>query len=119
MRIVGIVEEMEGEVRKMLGEEVLNHLMTVACHNDKLTDTRGSHCIYGPLQEGTATHRKKAFRLRVRQWTQTFSHSCGQNHSYHPNTFKMVSTTVCVCSLRPKVMRRHDSSPLSVMNLIL
>ena len=34
-------------------------------------------------------------------------------------TFRMVSTTVCVCSLRPRVMRRQDSSPLSPMNLIL
>ena len=68
------------------------------------------------IAEGTDDVQvEPVFRLCRLQRSPVFLvHFCCASH-----TRLMVSTTTWVCSRRPNVMRRHDSSPGSPMNLIL
>ena len=104
-------------------EEVAYLVGTVAGDDDKLSDTCLMHGIDGTLQERAPCHRQEALGTGISQGAQALGHARSENHSNHIHlslfTFSIVSTTAWVCSLRPRVMRTHDSRPLSLMNLIL
>ena len=79
--IIHVVDEVDGELRIGLREEVADHIGTVAGDNDEFTDAGGNHSVDGTLEERTLSHFEKTFRTFVRERPQPLGHSGRKNYS--------------------------------------
>ena len=67
----------------MRGEEVADHVGTVAGDDDEFVDASGEHGIDGALEKRTLSHFEKTLRTFVRERPQPLGHSGRKNYSNH------------------------------------
>ena len=73
------------------GEEVTDHVGTVAGDDDEFVDACGEHGINGALEKRTLSHFEKTLRTFVRERSEPLGHSGRKNYSNHILLFTVYS----------------------------
>ena len=109
--VVGIMDEMDVQLRIMLRQKTTQHLSTIACHHHQLVDAGSNHRIDSTSQQRALAHLQQTLRTRIGQRTQALCHSRCKNYSYHTNAaWILAAISLNSSSLSFSFSRRKSAS---------